>query len=116
MDRDTAIIIAVTTIVLTLIGGIYLGRPSTPAERQAQETLSTEDVRYKYQQAELKRGKKKEPPPADYATAPESPRTKPRRTTKARATAAQTTKAPKNRRSTKRVNALFRLPLRSKKR
>ncbi|NOT40107.1 MAG: hypothetical protein HOP13_06420 [Alphaproteobacteria bacterium] len=72
MDRDTAIIIAVTTIVLTLIGGIYLGQPSTSAELLAQETFSTEDIRYKYQQAELKRGKKKAPPPADYATTPES--------------------------------------------
>ncbi len=70
MDRDTAITIAITTIVLTLIGGWFLGAPSTPASQDA-ATFATEDVRYKYQQAELKNPKKKKAPPPDTSPAPE---------------------------------------------
>ena len=61
MDRDTAITVAITTIVLTLIGGWYLSPSASPQPAEgatAHAEFSSDDVRYKYQQDEEKWAKK----------------------------------------------------------
>lgn len=67
MDRETAITVAITTIVLTLIGSWYLGGSSAPAATEAttHAQYSPDDVRYKFQQKEeayAKKHKGKKPP------------------------------------------------------
>ncbi len=69
MDRETAITVAITTIVLTLIGSWYLGgsSPSAAPDATAQAQYSPEDVRYKFQQKEeayAKKHKGRKPPSA----------------------------------------------------
>lgn len=69
MDRETAITVAITTIVLTLIGSWYLGgsSPSAAPESSAQAQYAPDDVRYKFQQKEeayAKKHKGRKPPSA----------------------------------------------------
>jgi|CXWL01.1.fsa_nt_gi hypothetical protein len=75
MDRETAIIVAATTIVLTLIGSWYLS-PRTPAATGATSTqaqFSAEDVRYKFQLEEEKRAKKRKGAKPPAPSGPEAP-------------------------------------------
>lgn len=70
MDRETAITVAITTIVLTLIGSWYLGGSSAPAATEAttHAQYSPDDVRYKFQQKEeayAKKHKGKKPPQSE---------------------------------------------------
>ena len=70
MDRDTAITIAITTIVLTLFGGWYLGPSASPAPSENKRvTYAHDDIRFKFQQQEEKWAKshKGAKPPAPAA-------------------------------------------------
>lgn len=79
MERDVAIALALSTTVLTLIGGLYLapGKPAAPGEQIAERvTFSPDDVRYKYQveaqkAAKRNKGKKPSPPVEDAQPMPE---------------------------------------------
>jgi hypothetical protein len=67
MDRNTAILIAATTIMLTLIGGLYFA-PAPAGRTITEPTFDTSDIRYKLQQDEIKARKKnkgRKPPPPD---------------------------------------------------
>lgn len=70
MDRDTTIIMAATIIFLTLVGGIFLQPPAGARGGESRSTLQykPEDIRYKFQQAEAKQGKKRKGKPASETT------------------------------------------------
>jgi hypothetical protein len=88
MDRDTTIIMAATIIFLTLVGSLYLspggtndrgdglgeraaaagvaagevptsGQGETDPDRRPSAKFNPDDIRFKYQQAEAKKGKKR---------------------------------------------------------
>ena len=82
MDRDTVIAIAITTVVLTLIGGLYLSPSKSVVaepvgtERTADATpskphFSPEDVRYKFEQKAAKEGRRKPANPVADVSSPE---------------------------------------------
>jgi FtsZ-interacting cell division protein ZipA len=73
MDRQTLIVIAAGALAIALFAGFYMSPQSTQsatAQVQVEErpSYSKDDIRYKYQQAEIKERKKnkghKPPPPS----------------------------------------------------
>lgn len=82
MDRDTIIAIAITTVVLTLIGGLYLspskrvvagpaGAELTADATPAQPQFTPEDVRYKFEQKAAKEGRRRPAEPVSDVISPE---------------------------------------------
>lgn len=82
MDRDTIIAIAITTVVLTLIGGFYLspskrvvadpaGVELTADATPAEPRFSPEDVRHKFEQKAAKEGRRRPAEPVSDVSSPE---------------------------------------------